>query len=255
MEPKDYISIIAVVISAFSFALSYVTLRQKSAENKRTLRNQLSDTIMKLDSVFAEFDKLVFENSTEYHNPYFVGRRSFLNGQKRFLARQAVSFMNQIPNQVSDFEYNRVADAFSSIGDFEEGNEFYKRAVNAASTSYYKSINARAFARSLFNQGNTESGRKMFKIAIDLVKPDSDVKRFHTAETYQRWAIAEADSNNLDVAVDRINAAEKIYKEISNEQTRDRGLNNLKELQRIVSDRKQKAVTRDVTETLLEESK
>jgi tetratricopeptide (TPR) repeat protein len=231
MEPKDYIAIGAAVISSCSFVVSYITWRQKSAETQRTMRNQVTETIAKLDTVFAEWDKLNYENTEKRNDPYFVGRRSFLNGQKRFIAKHALYLMEQIPELITDFEYSRVADAFNSIGDFEQANKLYKKAIDTAESDYYKSICTRGYGRSLFAQGLIEKGRSQFKDAVSLVSANNDVNRFHTAETYQRWAVAEADAQNLDEAKEKLNKARDIYLTINSTRQKDDGLANLKEIE------------------------
>jgi len=231
MDPKDYIAIGAAVISSCSLAVSYITWRQKSSEAERAIRNQITDVIGKLDAVFAEWDKLNFENPDKRSEPYFVGRRSFLNGQKRFLAKQALYLMDHVPHLVTDFEYNRVADAFCSIGDFDEANTLYTKSIKAAKTPYYKSICTRAFARCLFGQGRVDDGRIQFQRAIALVPAISDVNRFHTAETYQRWALTEADTNNWDEANKQITEARTMYHTIVGERQQEEGLANLEEVE------------------------
>ena len=240
MEPRDYIAIGAAIISACSLTVSYITWRQKSSEAERTVRNQITDTISKLDAVFAEWDKLIFENADKASDPYFVGRRSFLNGQKRFLAKQALYLMGHSSDLVTDFEYNRVADAFSSIGDFDQANELYRKSIDAANTVYYKSICTRAYARCLFGQGKITEGRKCFQEAVDLVEADSDVNRFHTAETYQRWAVAEADADNWEEWTKRIEQARQMYLKITSRRNRDQGLDNLYEIESRFSAKKQR---------------
>lgn len=242
MESRDYIAIGAALVSACSLTVSYITWRQKSSEAERTVRNQITDVIGKLDAVFAEWDKLIFENAGKASDPYFVGRRSFLNGQKRFLARQALYLMNYAADLATDFEYNRVADAFCSIGDFDQANELYKKSIEAAKSTFYKSVCTRAYGRCLFGQGQIDEGRKRFQEAVDLVQVNSDVNRFHTAETYQRWALLEADTHNREAAGKRINQAREMYLQITSNRQRDEGLANLHEIENRLATQQQKAV-------------
>jgi tetratricopeptide (TPR) repeat protein len=239
MDPKDYIAIGAAVISACSLTVSYITWRQKSSEAERTIRNQITDVIGKLDAVFAEGDKLNFENSDKRNDPYFVGRRSFLNGQKRFLARQALDLMNYVRHLVTDFEYNRVADAFCSIGDFGQANDLYIEAIKSAKQDNYKANCTRAYARCLFVQSRVEEGREQFQDAVALVSPDNDVNRFHIAETYQRWAMVEADSHNWAEAAELIKKAREVYLRIIGSRPRGDGLANLEHIENSISARQQ----------------
>lgn len=218
---------IAIAISACSLFVSYLTWRQKNSETRRTIRSQITDAISKLDSVFAEWDKLIHENLDKSSDPYLVARRSFLNGQRRFLARQVVFLIDQVPELTTDFEYNRVADAFSAVGDFDKANHYYLKAMEVSENNYYKSICARAYARSLFWQGSPTDARERYQESVALVKQDSDFYRFHTAETYQRWAAAEADAGNWDEAKMRLEDARRIYEIIKNKRLKLQGLENL----------------------------
>jgi tetratricopeptide (TPR) repeat protein len=246
MDASNYISLVAAAISICSFVYSW---HQKSSESNRTARTQLTDLISKLDSVFAEFDKLMFENADKSADPYFVGRRSFLNGQKRFLARQAVYLMDQIPDLVTDFEYNRVADAFSSVGDYRLSDKYYVKAIEATDNvedpdtkAYYASMSMRAFARSLFEQRLIEEGRKRYQESLDLIRPDTDLNRYNNAETHQRWALAEADVLEWNEAEDHINKARSFYQSIVNRGRRAQGLANLAKIEELISHRKNPAL-------------
>jgi len=246
MDPKDYIAIGAALISACSLTVSYITWRQKSSEAERTVRNQITDVIGKLDAVFAEWDKLNFENADKRSDPYFVGRRSFLNGQKRFLARQALYLMDYVPHLVTDFEYNRVADAFCSIGDFDQANALYIQAIESAKQLTYKSNCTRAYARCLLSQGRVAEGRERFLAAVALILPSTDVSRFHIAETYQRWALVEADSNNWTVATELIQKAREMYLQIISSRPRGEGLANLEQIENSISSRQQNALAASI---------
>jgi len=198
-----------------------------------------------LDAVFAEWDKLIFENAEKKSDPYFVGRRSFLNGQKRFLARQALYLMDYVPDLVTDFEYNRVADAFCSIGDYDQANDLYKQSIEAAKQPNYKANCTRAYARCLFGQGRINEGRANFKDAVLLISPTSDVNRFHIAETFQRWAIVEADSHNWKEASVLVNNSRETYLKLIGKRQRDEGLANLKHIESSISVRQQDALVTD----------
>lgn len=235
MDSGNYISIGAAVISTFSLSVSYLTWRQKNVESKRTIRNQLTDAISKLDAVFAEWDKLIFENAGKEPEPYYLGRRSFLNGQKRFMAKQTLYLLEHIPELATDFEYNRIADAFSSIGDYTEANKLYEEAIKVANVNHYKANCIKAYARSLFNQGNIIEGRKQFHIAVETVPTDNNFHIYHKAETYQRWANVENDNLNYSESISLIKKARETYLTITNKIQRNQGLKNLEMIEKSIN--------------------
>ncbi len=204
-------------------------------EAKRTLRNQITDTITKLDSVFAEVDKLVYENAENLSGPYFVSRRGFLSSQRRFLANQAVYLISQAPALVADFEYARVGDAFSSIGDYDLANEYYLKAIEVSQNDYYKSMSIRAYARCLFEQGRIDEGRQKFKEAIAIIELNSDVNRWHVADTYQRWARIEADFQSRDKSQALLEKAKEAFLLISNRKRQEQGIANLMQIEGMIS--------------------
>lgn len=231
-DTSNSISLGAAVISTISFTIAYLTYRQKNKESERSLKGQLTDSVKKLDDVFAEWDKLVYEQKGKSPDQYYIGRRSFLNGQKRFLAKQALYLMSSAPELVSDFEYNRVADAFSSIGDFEKANSLYLQAIETADEEYYKAICLRAYARSLFGQGDFEKGRQYFQKSIDTATKDTNVNLYSKAETYQRWASVEFENEFPDNAKQKILEARRFYSKIPTPRNRQQGLQHLFELEK-----------------------
>lgn len=233
-QEKEFIALGAAIISSVSLTVSYITYKQKNKETERIIKSQLTESIMKLDGVFAEWDKLIYEQKGKPPDPYYVGRRSFLNGQKRFLAKQALYLMESAPRLVSDFEYNRVADALSSIGDFEKSNPLYLQAIEAAKEENYKAVCLRAYARSLFNQAKFDEGREYFQQAVDALSKDTNVNLYSKAETYQRWASMEAENDFYDNAKSKIENAKAFYSKITTSRNRRQGLQHLSELEKMI---------------------
>jgi tetratricopeptide (TPR) repeat protein len=241
MQPKDYVSIVAVVISLISLV---ITLLQKRSETKRTIRSQLTDVITDLDSVFDEDNKITGDNTNASSESSLQKRRSFLNGRKRFLARQAIFLMDQMPKLVTDFEYNAVADAFHQIGEFDEANSYYEKAIERANRTYYKSIIMRAYAQCLFNQQKFQEARKYYQESINLAVLDSDPHIYHTAETYERWARMEATWSFAKEAKVLFEKANSVYAKLSNSELQNEALSRLRTLEEeTLSQKSEKRVT------------
>lgn len=232
-EEKEYIAFGAAVISSVSLVVSFITYRQKDKETKRSIRVQITDSIKKLDDVFAESEKHFYENRDKQPDSYFFTKRIYLNGQKRHLAKQALFLINSAPHLANDFEFCRVADAFSSMGDYDDSNQLYLQAI-AKATGYYKAICLRGYARSLFEQGDYESGRVFYQQAVDLTDGEHNSDIYNRAETYQRWAQFEAENQFMELAAEKVEMSRKIYSMIRNEKMRKRGLENLSNLEQYI---------------------
>jgi hypothetical protein len=56
-----------------------------------------------------------------------------------------------------------------------------------------RAINLRGYARVMFNQGQSESGRRLFEESLTLNLPDTDHTRSLRADTLVGWATTERD--------------------------------------------------------------
>jgi tetratricopeptide (TPR) repeat protein len=190
METKDYLTL-AVSVSAF--VVSLVTLLLKGPENRRIIRNQLTDIIGKLNAVQAEARKLSMEKEQERFNPHVNALFAFFNDQRVFLVWQASFLIRQIPKDVSDIEYALIARAFDAIGDQSQADRYWNKCIQSSQGEYYRSMNLRGYASYLFAQGSFEDGRKKFEESVSSLTGDSDRMRHAKGETYLRWALIERE--------------------------------------------------------------
>lgn len=233
IETKDLISL---ALSGLAFALSliatFITLRQKKFESERTLRQQLTDAIGKLNGAFEEACKLEIEYEDSLSNPEVVSLRSFYNGQKIFYAHQAVYLIEQIPTLVSDAEFNSVARAFLDVGDDENAVLYYKKAIRAAKNSMYRATNLRGLGRTLVQMNKQDEGRGAFEEALSLASGKADSQLWFQAETLQRWAHVESAAEENQMAAQLLVEAEARYSSIQFSARRTAGLKNLAALRR-----------------------
>lgn len=236
MEPKDYI---ALTVSGLAFVLSLgatvITLRQKKYETERTLRSQLTDAIGKLNSSFEAMEKLREEKAPVWNEPQVVSLKAFYNGQKLSYARQAIYVAKQIPNLVSDGEYNSIARAFVDAGDDPEAFLYYEKAIAAAPDAFYKATNLRGYGRVLIRAGRVEEGRQRFEEALTLVSEGSDSAHWFRAETLQRWAQIEAWREDRPFAEQLLERARTEYSAIKFPPRCSEGLANLAHMRKAIS--------------------
>ena len=199
MDTKDYISL---SLSSLAFVLSLsataISLHQKKYETERTLRSQLTDAIGKLNAAFEAVEKLRSENTDDWNTSRIVNFRSFYNGQKLFYARQALYVAEQIPNLVTDVEYNSIARTFGDLDDDDSASKYYELAIAATNSPIFKASNLRGYGRLLIRMGKLEQGRKRFSEALAAVSGESDSAHWFRAETLGRWAQIELDIQSAD---------------------------------------------------------
>lgn len=224
MENKDYITL---GLSLSAFIVSLISLFLKGPENRRTIRNQLTDALSKLNAVNAEARKLSIEKATERYSPQVNGMFSFFNDQRAFLVRQAVFLADQIPKHVSDIEYSLIARALGNAGDHVSALIYWSKCINASKNSIQRAIGLRAFGFYRFEQGDPDGGRKCIKESIELVGEKDDFCKHTTGETYQRWANFEKNHGDA-FEFDRLrDCAQRIFNSIQSKSLRTHGLSIL----------------------------
>lgn len=233
MDRKDiYTLVVSVIALALSLIATTISLRQKKYETERTLRAQLTDAIGKLNTVYESAIKLREENQDKWNDPIVLDFRSFYTGQKMFYARQAIYIAKQIPNLVSDNEYNSLARAFADADDDASALMYYEKAIKVAPEPYYKAINMRGYGRLLIRTNRIEEGRKQMTLALSLVNGHTDSEKWFRAETLQRWAQIEATQKGGDLSTHLFERALTEYSSISFEPRRREGLENLSNLRK-----------------------
>lgn len=224
MENKDYITL---GLSLSAFIVSLVSLLLKGPENRRTIRNQLTDALSKLNAVNAEARKLSIEKAAERYSPQVNGMFSFFNDQRAFLVRQAVFLADQIPKHVSDIEYGLIARALGHSGDHILALTYWSKSIDAAKDSTQRAMKIRGFAAYRFEQGDLVGGRECMEYSIKLTGEKDDFHKHTAGETYQRWANLEKDHGDT-LEFDRLrNCARKIFISIESKSLRNHGLSIL----------------------------
>lgn len=226
-ETKDVITIcVSVVALSFSIISTYITLRQKSYETERTLRNQLTDVLAKITALNLEFAKIPQEGVSA--SGLTPDMRGHLRDQQRFLVRQAKYVTDQIPALVGPFEYLLVAGTFASIDDVYQAEQFFRKAIeHSADDEMNRGMITRGFARFLFNQGEHDLAREQYVAAVEIFSGDSDIMKEYKGDTYLRWATQEYEWSYADNAETYFNEARLIFESKTNPIARQRSVARL----------------------------
>lgn len=192
MGIKDYLmvslSLLALVVSVISL---FMTFRQRAQENQRGVRKTLSETLGQLVEVSMSFAKLDAEHPEQ--TDQIVALRRMHNTQRRYLANHAEYLVEQIPSLVTDIDYNLLAQAFRSIGDYDKVQKYWELCVDKSESNVIRAMILRGYANFLFFQGNPQLGRKKYQESLELPLPDTDNIRRERADTYALWARVEMD--------------------------------------------------------------
>jgi tetratricopeptide (TPR) repeat protein len=199
LEPKDFltlsISSFSLLVSLISFALIY---RQRAIENRRAIRQSLTDAVNSLTEVSLAMAKLKIENP--HAPPDVVSLRRTYNSSRRYLANHSELLMEQIPKLTTDIDHNVLAVAFDAIGDYERAGAHWNSCVEASPAGPLRAMNLRGLARFLFGQGKFDQGRGKFEESLRINLPDDDSSRGLRADTCAMWSAAERESGFTDEA-------------------------------------------------------
>jgi tetratricopeptide (TPR) repeat protein len=228
MEPKDIltvtISVSALIISAVATTISII---RGQKEKQRSVRNQITDTLSQIIAGNIEKAKLYYETA-EKNPEYFQSISSILNQQNAFLLNQAIYLTDQVPELVTAVEYNTLATANVDAGDLIMAERYFRKAIDASTNEYYKSLAMRSYGVFLFTQRRFEEGREVFRKSVSLLKGGDNLARQTKGFTYQMWAWNELNNaGSIGRATELVESASNEFKGIDNEAVRRDSLRGL----------------------------
>jgi tetratricopeptide (TPR) repeat protein len=230
VEAKDILTIsLSSAALTVSLATVVINLLQKRGETTRTLRQQLTEVVGKLNGVFDANNQLRTEHVEDWESTVVLGIRSTLNGQKLLYARQIVYLIGQIPKWVTEIDYNCLGRAFWDNGDYTEATAYFRKAMSAATHPRYKAVNQRGLGRLLFETGQFDEARRSLREVVDAASNFDGAPDHHFAgETLHRWALSERDFGDQAMANKLFTEAEAAYSQDVNIPRRASSLRALK---------------------------
>lgn len=228
MNKKDKatiaISIIALMISIAATINSEV---KSQYEKKRILKSQLTDVLSRINKLNIENAKL-FKEIGKTDPEYFQTLSAMYNQENGFLLQQAMLLSKQIPELVSDIEYNTIALANFNTGDFITAEEYYLKAIDSCHDNYYSALAMKSYAMFLFQIMRYEQGREYFKNAISLLNNNDNRDKYTRGTIYQAWAFNEMAIGSSQTQIQNLlSNAEMEYSGIDNEILRSNAMQGL----------------------------
>jgi tetratricopeptide (TPR) repeat protein len=221
MEPKDFVTLL---ISGATFILAVVlaitTARSGKADEQRTIRNQLTDTLNHLFEIYLKLGQQQvsgFGNSGQAQNTTSLLHQQYISllGQATFLANKKV-----IKKLVTPVEYNTLAVSNAVEGEFKLANTYARNAINACDKDdvIFKIRATSSYGTILFMQSNFEEGNAKFNDALDLLKKaeiEKNYAHYLKGWVYVMWATFEKQWNAPGGTPDaHFKAAETAFNEI-----------------------------------------
>lgn len=214
METKD---ILTICLSGSAFALSlfstFMTFNLKKYEMQRSARSQLNGILGETIALIAEIWKLMAEDDSKKDVVYYQ-TWSALTQKTSTFARQAVYFVQQEPESISDVEYGVIAQSLVVAGDYQLADEFWKKAIGKSPNDFYRVVNTRSYADFLFMQGKHELGREQYQKSLRMVDNTTDFNKRVNGYTYHMWMVNEAGSSQYDESDRCYRQAKGIYESI-----------------------------------------
>jgi tetratricopeptide (TPR) repeat protein len=228
MEPKDIaaitLSILAFGFSIVSFLIGY---RRAREEQRRWIRQQLTETIDKITDSQLEGAKLMFGEARD-NLPMQQTVNDILGQRTLALLHQAI-YLTSLPLAIAtEVDYNTIAFVSANYGDMAVAETNYHAAINASPNDSFRSGAIRSYAAFLFAQGRFDDGRRQFKDALALIKRSDDLAKMQRGFICQTWGMWEANCAAVpNQATEALDHARSEYTAIDNEAMRQSALARL----------------------------
>lgn len=207
MQIKDLVDLftsaggLLVSLAAFivSLVVAITTARSGKAEEQRTVRYQLTDTFNQLfaTSLQVEQQQQGYESGS-YEQ--LQNRNSLFNQQFLSLLGQATFLANKIKEMVTPVEYNTLAIANASVGEFALANKYAQSAIDRCDKDDLN-LKARAtasYGMILYMQSNFQDGNARFQEAVAMLsdensgtKLEKNLAHYLRGSILSNWASSE----------------------------------------------------------------
>ena len=172
------LSVIALLFSFGTTAVSYVRTRQQDVQAARV---ELRTLVQKL----TELPKEMIDKSIAYKGDTNAldGHSRLVNQENVVLSRQAAEIINRIETHVGAGEFYAVAYAMLAGGQMKEAEELGRRGLAVADSSNDESALLRMLADLAFLRGDLEDGRVLYRRALALPTKYGETNRYLVSMT------------------------------------------------------------------------
>jgi hypothetical protein len=116
-----------------SLVTSWVSFHQKSLEDERVMRDQLTDTLSKIYSIRTQVRQVFGPPHVDQSQAQTVASDTggFLSQQLSYLTRQADYLASRLEGRVADIEFATIAQTDATMIDSEAAKRNWSRALDA----------------------------------------------------------------------------------------------------------------------------
>ncbi|MBA2596374.1 MAG: hypothetical protein H0V00_07075 [Chloroflexia bacterium] len=221
---QSLVAVFALLLSLSTTLVSgYWARTQGEIAEQRLRQQELHDAKTELRGLLqslAELERRIEELPT-LDDPLLASRLSSSYGSETaILATQALAIMETMPEQISSSEYLNLAIRFGAINEFGRAQPLIERAVATAANSYDFLSAKRIYAALLFQNGDSDGGRRQFADALQSWRtfPAEAATVQSTGDLYTElnWANVESLHGYCDEANAHIDAARQHVDALNN---------------------------------------
>jgi hypothetical protein len=129
---------------------------------------------------------------------------------------------------VTPYEWMVIATSLDDIGDLDQAEKYFKNAfLSHYRDDFEKIILARQYAGFLFRNGRIEDGRRLYSFAVSLIKGNIPRYIIYRADTFERWARAEAEFGDRKEVSALLGHAQSTYARLRNSSEKDRFISQI----------------------------
>ncbi len=221
---QSLVAVFALLLSLLTTLVSgYWASTQGQIAEQRLRQQEIHDSKTELRGLLqslAELERRIEELPT-MADPLIASRLSSSYGSETaILATQALEIMESIPDQISSSEYLNLAIRFGAINEFGRAQPLIERALATAANSYDFLSAKRTYAALLFQNGDSDGGRRQFADALQSWStfPSEAATVRITGDLYTEltWASVESLHGYCDEANAHIDPARQHVNALNN---------------------------------------
>ncbi|MBA3450057.1 MAG: hypothetical protein H0T18_02455 [Chloroflexia bacterium] len=221
---QSLVAVFALLLSLLTTLVSgYWASTQGEIAERRLRQQEIHDARTELRGLLQSLSELErrIEELPSIDDPLLASRLSSSYGSETaILATQALAIMESIPDQISSSEYLNLAVRFGAINEFGRAQPLIERALATAATSYDFLSAKRTYAALLFQNGDSDGGRRQFAEALaswsTFPSEAATVQTTGDLFTELTWASIESLHGYCDEAKAHIDAAREHVNALNN---------------------------------------
>ena len=207
MNLETVVSVCALIVSILAIATA---LWASNRDHKRVVREQMNTLV----------SQMIYANNEDSIQLAV------------FLSVQAVALLKQVPTIMTSLDYVTTAETLFTAQNWTDARRYWETGIEKSKgdSEHTRVAVRRGYAERLYFSGDPEKGRDLYRQALAIVPSDRDLYRHLNAHTYAMWYYSESlYVLNGESSEEHYRQAKRLYENISDRSTKQRGLQELEE--------------------------